>query len=332
MKRFRFSAALSLVLTLLPTGAFAADEATLPPTPSTEEALVAKETPVVSEESAPVVDLVFCIDVSGSMRGYMPVLKATIVSLIQRTVRQHPGHTVRLGLVRYGDGAKRYFVLDLSENQPRFLQHLQDTASDMGGAEFVGDVVKKSTEELSWSKNAAARRLYVLGNESALQGPVSLEEAIKSAREKSVTVSAAYCAFPTGRSQGSDQQDVRNWFGSEWKTKSTWIEVARLGGGEFMQIVSQRGNILPGKQPLLAVAWDPAKALRFADYLTGPTAQSRETTERFQGTIDRLQIQNTLRSLGVRGATVPVGSDPLEAGVMRYYDQNPQDATYLIRL
>lgn len=246
MKLFRFTAALSLALALLPVGTASADDEAKPLPPP--EITMDTEVPEVAEQVDPVVDLVFCIDISGSMQGYMPVVKAKIVSLIRRTTNQYPGHTIRLGLVRYGDGNKRYFVLDLSEDQSRFLKHLQDTNSDAAATEFVGDVVKKSAEELTWSKNAAAHRLYVVGNESALQGPVSIEDAIKAAKEKSITVSAAYCSFPGGRSQGSNLKDVHTWFGREWDVKQTWVDVARRGGGEYIQIVSQSGSILPGNQ------------------------------------------------------------------------------------
>lgn len=327
MKLFRFTAALSLALALLPVGTASADDEAKPlPLPDiTMDTEVSK----VAEETDPVVDLVFCVDVSGSMQGYMPVVKATILSLIQRTTNKYPGHTVRLGLIRYGDENKRYFVLDLSEDQQRFLKHLQDTKSDAVASEFVGDVIKKSAEELTWSKNAAAHRLYVIGNESALQGPVSIEDAIKAAREKSVTVSAAYCSFPGGRSQGSNLKDVQTWFGREWDVKQTWVDVARRGGGEYMQIVSQGGSILPGSQPLVAVAWEPTMALRFAAYLSGPASQAQMTVEQIQINADRIRTQRGLQSLGVSKISFP--TDPLEAGVTRYYDLNPKDATYLIR-
>lgn len=331
MKRFRITAALSLALTPLPVGAFADNPETAPPSVAPVGILPTKaegDVAVPEEVTKPTLDLVFCIDVSGSMGGYMPVVKATIQSLIRRNMRQYPGHTVRLGLVRYGDGAKRYFVLDLSEDQTRFLENLQGTHSDAVGLEFVGDVIKKSTEQLTWSENSV-RKLYVVGNETAFQGPVGVEDATKVAHDKSVTVSAAYCAFPAGSSQGSDRLDVRNWFGSEWSIKRSWIDVARLGGGEFLQIVSQRGNILSDPQPLLAVAWEPDKALQFANYLTGVGA--------LQGAIEQAQTKNLLQSLaGTKKFSLSDVSrtnlGPAEAGVMRYYDQNPQDAAYLLRL
>ncbi len=320
MRPSRFTVALSLALTLLPTATFADDAAKLPPTtPPVEVPTVAEEV-VPDENATPPVDLVFCIDVSGSMQGYMPLIKATIVSLIRRNMQKYPGHPIRLGLVRYGDGAKRYFVQNLSEDQPRFLQQLQDTQSDTVGMEFVGDVVRNSVRDLNWAKNAAARRIYVIGNETALQGPVSLEEAMTAAHEKSVIVSAAYCSSAMAGSQGDDLLDVGAWFGSEWNVKKSWINVAYLGGGEYMQIVAQKGNVLPTDHPLLAVAWEPGTALRFADYLTAA---------QIKASVDRMRM---MRSMGVPGRAMPTGVGAVEPGVMHYYDQNPQSATYLVRL
>jgi hypothetical protein len=157
----------------------------------------------------------------------MPVIKPTVRSIIQHAVRQNPGRTLRLGLVRYGSGDKQYLVLDLSEDQEKFLNDLQFDKF-LGAQEYVGDIIKKSVENLKWSKNGV-RRLYVLGNESAAQGPVSLEEALSVARKKSVTISTAYCAMSFDRPQASDLLNVKTWFGSEWQIKNTWIELARLG-------------------------------------------------------------------------------------------------------
>ncbi len=341
MKRFRITAALSLALTLLPAGVFADEPETAPlPATSAEETTVPAEEATATEAvTSPVLDLVFCIDVSGSMKGAMPVVKATILSLIKRTAQKYPGSTIRLGLVRYGDGAKRYFILDLGEDQKRFLRNLQDTKSDAVATEFVGDVVKKSVKELTWSENSV-RKIYVIGNETALQGPVAVTDATKLAREKSITVSAVYCDFTRGFSQGSDVLDVRNWFGNEWDVKKTWIDTARLGGGEYMQIVSYKGNIVPINDPLLAVAWEPETALRFADYLSGPASLTRAdnelaeaNSERLIERVQQLRMQRDIRSLGVSKPVrfVSTTNRPVEAGVVRYYEKNPKDATFLIR-
>lgn len=71
-------------------------------------------------------------------------------------------------------------------------------------------------------------------------------------------------------------------------------------------------------------------ALRFADYLTGPASQAQMTVEQIQTAADRMRTQRGLQSLGV--SKISFSTDSLEAGVTRYYDLNPKDATYLIRL
>jgi hypothetical protein len=296
MKRFDTSAVRQPSLALLATGAHADDEE------------------VSTEEVGPALDLVFCIDVSGSMGSYLPIIKPTILSLIRHAVRRYPGRKLRLGLVRYGDGNRRYLVHDLSEDQPRFLQELRYDRF-LGAEEYVGDVLKKSVEMMKWSENSV-RRIYVLGNESAQQGPTSLDAALRAARDKSITISTAYCACSHPRAETSDAMNVRNWFGAEWQVKAKWIELARVGGGDYLQVVSKDGYVLPGTPPLLAVAWDGETVARFADYIQ--VASLKETM---------LQM----RDRRGRSAGMHVGGTPIEHSVMRYYAMHPEAASYLLR-
>jgi hypothetical protein len=123
MKKFGISAALGLAMALLPAGARPDDDEApvMPPVPTPIEAPTRDdEAAPPAEEDEPTLDLVFCLDVSGSMAEYQPILKPTILSIVRQAVRQNPGRKLRLGLVRYGDADRRYLVLDLNEDQTKF--------------------------------------------------------------------------------------------------------------------------------------------------------------------------------------------------------------------
>src|SRR5262249_34225333 len=68
------------------------------------------------------------------------------------------------------------------------------------------------------------RVIYVVGNETARQGPIDYTKSAKAAQKDDVFVNAIYC----GNSGGQD----------------TWQEMAALGGGKYLEIAGDGGSVL----------------------------------------------------------------------------------------
>lgn len=223
--------------------------------------------PATAENPGPVaekrvLEVVFCIDCSGSMTHAMDRAKAVIRGILDELRQQNPGAELRVGFVRYGDATRTYRVFDFTADKASIEQTLTSTSVANVGAEFLGVFLATATEKLSWSKGSAvSRKIYMVGNETAAQGPVDYRVATKYAVRNGIQVNVVYCplireerdiAFartrPSGR--GTDIIARKNASaGAELlRTQNTWLETAYLGGGEVFKLVDG---------PQLAQRWTP---------------------------------------------------------------------------
>jgi len=245
---------------------------------------------VEETKSAPALDVVFCVDCSGSMGDIMPQVRQAMATLAARARNNFPGRTARFGLVRYGDSTRRFFVQDLNEDTQRFLYVVADTSSDRASEELVGDVIERATRNLSWSKRPdAAHLLYVVGNETAAQGPESYQKAIVAAREQGITVSMLYCPDrdDTTMTSESSVAAARNFVLREWAGKQSWIDAAKQGNGEFLQLLYSA----PSGSNAVAIAWQPDAFLSAVNLLTGPTTLAWEQAEQSENAMAQVLTQ-----------------------------------------
>ena len=173
------------------------------------------------------IDIVFCIDCSGSMGGVIETAKQKIWGIVNQIARAKPSPILRIGLIGYGDGARQFRKFPLSDDLDEVYQHLM-TFRDQGWSdEYVGLLVHKATTEMSWAQQGSHQLnvIYVVGNETARQGPPQFDYAKTTPRAMNheIWVNAIYC----GSSGGEE----------------TWREMARLGHGEYLHIAGDGGGI-----------------------------------------------------------------------------------------
>lgn len=194
----------------------------------------ADEPPVtVTPASAPrPVDVVICIDTSGSMEGLIDSCRKKLWDLCSVLAQAQPAPKLRVALYSYGGdegGQDGYVVLrsGFTEDLDHVYEELMKLRTS-GGSELVGRVLRRSLEQLEWSKERGALKLiFVAGNESADQDPEHpFRQVAKDALQQSVVVHAIYC----GADQ--DQGDA-----------STWREVAQNGGGQYAAIDPNGGTV-----------------------------------------------------------------------------------------
>jgi hypothetical protein len=94
-----------------------------------------------------------------------------------------------------------------NEKKEGYIQQLSDFTNDLdrlfiqlhelttkGGDEFCGFVLNTSLDQLNWDSSAASYKvIFIAGNESFLQGPVTVADACKKARTKGVIINTIYC-------------------------------------------------------------------------------------------------------------------------------------------
>jgi hypothetical protein len=189
--------------------------------------MAAPEKPGASRTQAPI-DVVFAIDCSGSMGGVIETAKQKVWDIVNEVARAKPTPHLRIGLLAYGDADRTFRKYDLSDDLDTVYANLMKFKDEGWGDEYVGMAVSKSLNEMSWAKldNSAAslRVIYVVGNETAKQGPIDYGKAAKSALKNDVFVNAIDCGSEGGQ--------------------ETWQEMASLGGGKYLEIAGDGGSVL----------------------------------------------------------------------------------------
>ena len=194
--------------------------------------IAADALPVAQEQ---VIDLVICLDTSGSMDGLINSARQKLWTIVNDLAKAEPTPRLRVALLSYGnDGnsAEDGWV----KVETGFTEDL-DTVSQMlfglttnGGTELVGRVVQTSLQKLDWypSENAL-QMVFVAGNESANQDEqVAVRTICKEAAERGIDVNSIYCVY------GDDDSEVQ----------PGWREFAMSGNGEFAMIDQDNGSVI----------------------------------------------------------------------------------------
>ncbi|MEK7865260.1 MAG: vWA domain-containing protein [Planctomycetota bacterium] len=140
---------------------------------------LASLTPAVAEEKqvpkGPAVDMVFCIDQSGSMDQIIASAKQKIWAIVNEMALARPTPELRIGLIGYGYdpfGAENGFMqvyIDLTDDLDGVYGQLMKLTTD-GSTELVGQVMATAMDRLHWNTSPDALKImFVVGNESADQ-------------------------------------------------------------------------------------------------------------------------------------------------------------------
>jgi hypothetical protein len=187
----------------------------------------------VTEERRPV-DLVICLDTSGSMTALIDSARAKLWDITNELARATPTPRLRVGLLTYG-------TPDNSSAASGWIKRHTDLTDDLdtvyakmmamttsGGDEYVGWVLNEALSSMSWSRDPRALKIiFVAGNESADQARnrYDFRYIAERARGGDIVVNAIYAG---NREQGVAEH---------------WHEVAIHGGGNFAAIDMQHGTI-----------------------------------------------------------------------------------------
>lgn len=146
------------------------------------------------------IDLVLCLDVSGSMNGLIDSAKLKLWDLVNEMARLKPTPDLRVALYSYGhdtypaEGGWVRKEVDLTADLDEVYKALNALHTN-GGTELVARVTKTALADQKWSKDPGALKLvFVCGNEEADQDKaVSLDDAAALAGKAGVVVNTIYC-------------------------------------------------------------------------------------------------------------------------------------------
>ncbi|MCK5944241.1 MAG: VWA domain-containing protein, partial [Planctomycetes bacterium] len=179
------------------------------------------------------IDLVLCLDVSGSMQGLINAARQNLWSIVNDMATLQPQPKLRVALLTYGCpayGQDSGFVsiqAGLTDDLDLVSQKLFALSTN-GGSEYVARVVKRSLEDLEWSADPQALKLiFVAGNEPATQDPMfAADDIARQAIQRGILVNTIFC--------GSQQKpEVEG-----------WRQVARLADGKFAAIEQDQAIVI----------------------------------------------------------------------------------------
>ncbi len=180
-----------------------------------------------SDSSKPHIDVVFVVDCSGSMGPVIDTAKQKVWEIVNQIAKAKPSPVLRIGLYAYGNGTQDIRKYALSDDLDTVYEHLMTFKDEGWSEEYVGLLVKKATDEMDWTEKRAGvpllKAIYVVGNETARQGPTDYTNSAPAAAKRGVRVNAIFCGQESGQ--------------------ETWREMAKLGQGEYLEIAASGGNI-----------------------------------------------------------------------------------------
>ena len=194
--------------------------------------------PIVSEpghlcDRRPI-DLVICLDTSGSMTGLIDSARARLWDIVTSLSRARPMPSLRVGLLTYGSPSRSTAAAGWVARQTDLTSDLDTVYAKMmslttvGGDEFVGWVLNDAVEKMSWSGEPSALRLvFVAGNESADQASevFDFRRVAERARARGITINAIFAGH---RQNGISEH---------------WDQVALHGGGSYSAIDMECGTV-----------------------------------------------------------------------------------------
>jgi hypothetical protein len=249
-------------------------------------------------DRARAVDVVICLDVSGSMQDLLDSARARVWDVVNELGRMNPTPTLRVGLISYGTDksvAEDGWITvnaDLTDDLDGIYAELM-ALSIGGNEEYVGQALDTAVDQMSWSPDwDVLRILFITGNESADQGADDhdFRVASKAAQDRGIIVNALYAG---NREQGITEM---------------WPEVARRGDGIFSAIDPLTGTLqipTPQDETLLALNARLNETYlpygeRGADGLTNQLAQDANAT--------RLGVQSCSSRIVAKGSALYTNS------------------------
>ena len=178
----------------------------------------------------PRIDVVFCIDCSGSMGPVIETAKQKVWAIVNEVARAKPSPELRIGLIGYGNGNGPFRVFPLTNDLDEVYKNLLTFKDEGWGDEYVGLAIHNATKDMKWAEGKRIHKvIYVVGNETARQGPAEFDysKTAPAAIAKGIMVNAIYCG------------DV------DYQTATpTWKELARLADGAYMEIAGKGGAVV----------------------------------------------------------------------------------------
>ena len=201
-------------------------------------ALTVRADDPIQKPARPEVEVVFCLDTTGSMGGLIDAAKKKIWSISNQIASGNPTPHVKIGLVAFRDRGDEYItrVFDLTDDLDGVHQNLMKFQANGGGdtPESVNQALHDSVSKIKWSANKKTLKLIFLVGDAPphmdYKDDVKYTDTCKLAVARDIIINTVQC--------GRDAECTRY-----------WKDICRLAEGSFVQIDQQGGPIVTVATP-----------------------------------------------------------------------------------
>jgi hypothetical protein len=185
---------------------------------------------VVHAATTPRVEVVFCLDTTGSMGGLIEGAKQKIWSISNKIVGGEPMPDLYIGLVGYRDYGDQYVtrVHPLDDDLDRVYENLMSFRADGGGdtPEHVNRALYDAVNHISWSEDHETLKLIFLVGDCPphmdYDDGFHYRDICQEAVRQDIIINTVQC-------------------GDYYETVEYWKRIARLGEGEYAAIAQEGG-------------------------------------------------------------------------------------------
>ncbi len=186
----------------------------------------------------PRVEVVFCLDTTGSMSGLIEGAKKKIWSLANQIVKGKPTPELHIGLVGYRDKGDEYVtkVFNLDDDLDSVFKNLMSFYADGGGdtPEHVNKALNDAVHNIDWSKHDKTLKIIFLVGDCPphmdYQDGYDYHKICEEAVRDDIIINTVQC-------------------GDYAETVKCWQEIARLGEGRYAR-VEQTGGMQVVETPM----------------------------------------------------------------------------------
>jgi Mg-chelatase subunit ChlD len=183
-----------------------------------------------AKKTPPRIEVVFCIDTTGSMTGLIDGAKQKVWSLCNQIAGGKPAPDLKVGLVAYRDRGDAYITktFDLTDDLDAVHDHLMGFQADGGGdePESVNEALHVALHNAGWSSHKNVLRIiYLVGDAPPhmdYANDIPYKVTCREACERGIIINTIQC-------------------GSAPSTTQFWQDIAHKAEGRFVQIAQDGG-------------------------------------------------------------------------------------------
>ena len=108
-------------------------------------------------ETSTSLDLLFIVDITGSMEPYLEEVKDKMIKIIEGIIKGCPGIDINIGFIGYEDFYEKYYKIDFTKNHTYLEKYISKIKTEGGGSYYPDEDVALALDlalRSSWKSNA----------------------------------------------------------------------------------------------------------------------------------------------------------------------------------